>query len=95
MFSIAMENCKKDFYFTEKLIDCFRTKTIPIYWGCPSIGNFFDINGMITFNTVAELNTILSKITNEYYYSKIESIENNYKKSFEYDTFFNNFKNKI
>jgi hypothetical protein len=37
----------------------------------------------------------LSKIANEYYYSKIESIENNYKKSFEYDTFFNNFKNKI
>jgi hypothetical protein len=90
MFSIAMENCKKDYYFTEKLIDCFRTKTIPIYWGCPSIGNFFDVNGILTFNTVEELKSILLNLTNEYYYSKIKSIEFNYKKSFEYDSHFSN-----
>jgi hypothetical protein len=90
MFSIAMENCKKDYYFTEKLIDCFRTKTIPIYWGCPSIGNFFDVNGILTFNTAEELKSILLNLTNEYYYSKIKSIEFNYKKSFEYDSHFSN-----
>jgi hypothetical protein len=72
-----MENCKKDYYFTEKLIDCFRTKTIPIYWGCPSIGTFFDVNGILTFNTVEELKSILLNLTNEYYYSKIKSIEFN------------------
>ena len=42
-FSIVIENSKIDYYFTEKLIDCFSTGTIPIYYGCPSIGNFFDM----------------------------------------------------
>jgi hypothetical protein len=88
MYSIAIENCKKDYYFTEKIIDCFRTKTIPIYWGCPSIGDFFDIDGIITFNTIDELNSILPTLTKEYYYSKMEAVENNYKKSFEYDSHF-------
>ena len=49
-FSVVIENSKSDYYFTEKLIDSFITGTVPIYWGCPSIGDFFNINGMIIFN---------------------------------------------
>jgi hypothetical protein len=52
MYSISIENCRKDFYFTEKIIDCFATGTIPIYWGCPSIGNFFDKKGIISENNI-------------------------------------------
>ena len=37
-FSSAMENHASDFYFTEKLIYCMLLHTIPIYFGCPSIG---------------------------------------------------------
>eukprot|EP00960_Hanusia_phi_P028820 747607-Hanusia_phi.AAC.5 len=33
MFSFAIENSRYDTYFTEKLIDCFITGTVPIYWG--------------------------------------------------------------
>ena len=32
-FSLAIENCIKDFYFTEKVLDCLACKAIPIYWG--------------------------------------------------------------
>jgi hypothetical protein len=38
MFSIVPENSEHNGYYTEKLIDCFIAKTIPIYWGCPDIG---------------------------------------------------------
>jgi hypothetical protein len=55
MFSIVVENEKMDFLFTEKIIDCFMTGTIPIYYGCPSIGNFFDINGILQFDNIEEL----------------------------------------
>lgn len=61
-FSIVIENCKRDYWFTEKLIDCFVTGTIPIYWGCPSIGEFFNIDGIITFDTLDELSEILNRI---------------------------------
>jgi hypothetical protein len=58
-YSIVIENCKEDCYFTEKIIDCFLTGVIPIYWGCPSIGNFFDKNGFFTFNTLEEVREIV------------------------------------
>ena len=47
-FHLVIENCRRDYFFTEKLIDCFLTGTIPIYWGCPSIHERFNIAGMIT-----------------------------------------------
>ena len=40
-FSIATENAAVDNYFTEKLMDCFLTKTVPIYYGSSNIGEFF------------------------------------------------------
>lgn len=78
-FSLTVENCKEDYYYTEKIIDCFKTKTIPIYWGCPSIGNFFDANGIITFNTIEELNNILLNISIDEYNLRLKSIETNYR----------------
>lgn len=91
-FSIAVENCQRDYYFTEKIIDCFRTKTIPIYWGCPSIGNFFDKRGIIQFDNIDQLESIIDSLNYYKYYDLIEAVENNYKLSFQYDTFFTNFK---
>ncbi len=86
-FSIVIENVKIDYYFTEKLIDCFITGVIPIYWGCPAIHKFFDIKGMLIFNTIEELEVILKDIEDNgefIYQSKINSIINNYYISHKY-----------
>ena len=61
-YSIVIENCRRNYYFSEKLIDCFVTGTIPIYWGCPSIGLFFDKTGMICFENLSELSGILRSL---------------------------------
>lgn len=61
-FSIVIENCQVDGYFTEKLIDCIVAGTIPIYWGSPSICSVFDLSAIVTFNTADELVTTISKI---------------------------------
>jgi hypothetical protein len=76
-FSISIENDKKDYYFTEKLIDCFITGTIPIYWGCPSIGNFFDSGGIITFDSLEQLDGIINNLDGEYE-KRIESVKRNF-----------------
>lgn len=83
-FSVVVENTKTDFYFTEKLIDCFVTGTIPIYWGCPSVNNFFDENGILVFNTLNELNSILNNLDEDFYLSKLESIKHNFAESKKY-----------
>lgn len=77
-YSFTLENCRIDNYFTEKLIDCFLCKTIPIYWGAPNIDKFFDTRGMIVLNNINEIYDILLKCDENYYNSKIEYINNNY-----------------
>lgn len=74
MFSVAMENVVSDVYYTEKLLDCFLTGTIPIYWGTNKITKIFDENGIIFLNNNGEM----PNITEELYYSKIESVKRNF-----------------
>jgi hypothetical protein len=40
-YSIAMENTSMPYYFTEKLTDCFLTYTIPVYYGCQNLADYF------------------------------------------------------
>lgn len=83
-FSIVIENTSKNFYFTEKIIDCFATGTIPIYWGCPKIRKFFDINGIIQFENLNQLKNILNNLNEDLYNSKIDSIRYNFNESKKY-----------
>ena len=94
-FSIVIENCKRDYWFTEKLIDCLITGTIPIYWGCPSIGDFFDIEGFIIIDEVNDLTSIIENLNEELYISKSEYILNNFHKSKKYISPDNLIYNKI
>lgn len=78
MFSIVIENAKADYEFTEKLIDCFLSGTIPIYYGCPSIQKFFDIRGILQFDTEKECIDILDTLTPEMYNNMKVYAEHNY-----------------
>tara|TARA_R110000803_G_scaffold209367_1_gene278887 strand:- start:8587 stop:9396 length:810 start_codon:yes stop_codon:yes gene_type:complete len=83
-FSIVIENCKRDYWFTEKLIDSLVTGTVPVYWGCPSIGDFFDIRGFITFNTLDELCEILDTLSEKKYNEMLPYIRRNIVKAKEF-----------
>lgn len=80
-YSITLENQKIENWITEKVIDCFASKTIPIYWGCPNIGEYFNIDGIITFDTLEELKDILDNLEESYYDKRIDIIEENFEKS--------------
>ena len=76
-FSIIIENIRLENYFTEKLIDCLMVGTIPIYWGCPNISDYFDTNSILTFSNLDELQEILSSVDNKTYIDKFNSIQRN------------------
>ncbi|MGC4100696.1 glycosyltransferase family 10 domain-containing protein [Ferruginibacter sp.] len=46
-FSIAMENTAAPYYFTEKIHDCFLAYTVPLYYGCKNIDQFFPSRSFI------------------------------------------------
>lgn len=84
MFSIAIENGVCNNYFTEKILDCFLTGTIPIYHGCPNIGEFFDTRGIIIFNTQEELTEIVDSLTINDYSSRLEFVRDNFNRALSY-----------
>lgn len=77
-FNIAIENSFYNNYFTEKILDCFLTKTIPIYLGCPNIEKIFDINGIIVINSFEDFFDKVNNLNEFYYQDHIESINTNY-----------------
>lgn len=83
-FHIAIENIYSNNWFTEKLIDCFQTKTIPIYVGCPNISNFFDVKGMFHVNNLTELIDVCRNLTERTYDRMKKYVEYNYQISLKY-----------
>lgn len=77
-YSIVVENTKCDFWFTEKLIDAFSQGTVPIYWGCPSIHKFFDQRGILAFESLDELDSILRDLSFQDWQSRTEAIQRNF-----------------
>ena len=78
MFQIAIENAYRKDYFADKILDCFITGTIPIYWGCPNIADYFDTRGILIFNTMDELKEIMESLSEEKYNSMLEYAKLNF-----------------
>lgn len=49
-YSIAIENYVEPNWFTEKIYDCFLAHTIPFYYGCPNIDDYFSNDSYIKIN---------------------------------------------
>jgi hypothetical protein len=83
-FHIVIENVTSDNWFTEKIVDCFQTKTIPIYIGCENIGDFFDIKGIFHIKSLEEMVEVCNNITPETYQNMLDYVNINYEKSMNY-----------
>lgn len=46
-YSIAVENHRNSWYWTEKIADCFLAWTMPIYFGCTQITRFFPAKALV------------------------------------------------
>ena len=79
MYSVVVESSNEPNYFTEKLIDCLITKTIPIYWGCPNISEYFDTSYWIEPQNILTFN-----YTEDYYYKNLDKINSNFEKAKKY-----------
>jgi hypothetical protein len=76
MFHLTIENIKTTHYFSEKLIDSLASGCIPIYWGCKNIGDYFNTDGFIIFDTIEDLQKI--KLSKKVYESKLKAVEENF-----------------
>ncbi len=86
-FSVIMENVKRNNWVTEKLIDCIVSRTLPIYWGAPNVGEYFNIDGIFSFSTYQELLGILENLTPEVYNNHLSAVEDNLHRAMKYTNF--------
>lgn len=74
-YSIVIENARETNYFSEKLIDALVCKTVPIYWGCPNIADFFDTDGMVICNNLPDLQRAITQMSEADYAARLPALE--------------------
>jgi hypothetical protein len=94
-YSVCIENSSRENYFTEKITDCILNKTIPIYWGCSNIGDFYNSKAIIQVKNTDEIIEVINELTPAYYDGLLDVVDENYKKAFEYKDYVSNIKNQI
>ena len=95
MYSVVIENYIDDIWFTEKLLNCFATKTIPIYYGARDIRQLFDYNAIIVCDSLEMLEENIEWVLNnpedakELYSDLITqlALDENYEYSKQYENF--------
>jgi len=95
MFAVSIENFSHRGWFSEKILDCFLLKTIPMYWGCSNINDFFNPEGIIKFENPDDFIYLSNQLTPQFYQSKKEIIEENYNLALHYVDYEQNIINKI
>ena len=81
-FSICIENGFSDHYFTEKILDCFATGTVPVYMGAQKINQYFERKGIIFIDD----NLNLKSLNEDQYKSMIPYVRENFQRVKEYKT---------
>lgn len=80
-FEVVIENYIDDYWFTEKILNCFACKTIPIYYGAKKLGDYFNIDGVIQIDSPRQAIEIVRNLNFEEEYKKrMPAILDNFEK---------------
>lgn len=100
-FSVVIENYIDDYYFTEKILNCFANKVVPIYVGARKIDTYFNSKGILHFDSVDAVEKMFREIEHptkkcfafkgwEALYEELKPyVEENYRYALPYSTFEN------
>lgn len=77
-FCLCFENSANIGYISEKIVECFKGRCVPIYWGAPNITDFISDKCFIDFRKFkdySELVKFLKNIDEKTYNSYLKNIE--------------------
>ena len=73
-YSVVIENVQERNYFSEKLLDAVLCETVPIYWGCPNIGDFVDTRAMILCQGEEDIRRAVMAMSAEDYAARLPDL---------------------
>lgn len=76
-YTIAYENFKNDYYWTEKISDCFLSYNVPLYFGCNRINDYFPSEAIIQIDPKDKhIKQFLKEtVTSKAYETRLEAIK--------------------
>lgn len=81
-FAVVIENYIDDYWFTEKILNAFASKTVPIYLGARKIGEYFNTDGIIRADNLWDIPEIIDDLIaagiEKEYNNRVAAIEGNY-----------------
>jgi len=83
-YSVIIENSRESGYITEKIIDAFLTKTVPIYWGAPDVSAYFAADGMIECATFDDIIAAVATVSQQDYMRRLDAVCANQKTAAKY-----------
>lgn len=81
-YSIAVENDIRPYWFTEKILNCFATRTVPIYVGHKKMLERFNADGIIFVKPedYGKIEEIIKQCGPKDYEARLPAIEDNFKR---------------
>ena len=61
-FSICFDNCQYRGYTTEKIVEAFAARTVPIYWGDPDVAKVFNPKAFINVMDYPTIDAAIERI---------------------------------
>jgi len=61
-FCLTIENSNEKNYISEKFYDCILTNTIPIYYGCANVKDYWPENGFINLDNITDYEYVINKL---------------------------------
>ncbi|HVN56301.1 MAG TPA: glycosyltransferase family 10 [Anaerolineaceae bacterium] len=58
-FALIMENQRQPGYISEKLLDCYLTRTVPLYWGAPDADRLVPLDTIIPIDESSRLDELI------------------------------------
>jgi hypothetical protein len=85
-YSVIVENDIVPYRFTEKILNCFASMTVPIYIGATKIGDFFNKDGIIQVSVLQTeaIDKIIASCNEEDYIARLPAIRDNFNRIMNY-----------
>ena len=81
-FAVVIENYRDDWWFTEKILNAFSHKTVPIYYGARNINLIFNDRGIVVARKLWDIpdiiDILIDKDLQSEYFRRQEAIKENY-----------------
>lgn len=84
-YTIVIEADRQENLFSENLLDAVMLGCVPLYWGCPNIGEYLGAGGLVAWETLGDLERLLRNLGMDSYYGFLPALAETQRRAARYE----------